>query len=523
MPRRTPIIPGPTGSRRLLRALHTEMKEKKLIQEQKVAPYPDSGVHSNSSSDVSDEPNDSGTLRRKSKHQHLFTMPENAIEAQQAESSTCTDSDGSDAEIESRNDDRTSSDDDVTVGSNFHNPRRGVWNGQQGRGVRPGDNRKNHGKSRDVKLNEGPAYLRKRSDENHKMKKRTEDIVLSEKDKLEIREGYQKFVLNGEQMTGTSFSSRPSAFTRVQKPLGTKSEESDSADELQFPFEEAAIGNGEIMGVREAKRLEKETKQKTKSRKNGVAEAKLLVSEAKLSEFAAKLSARQARIDERHAKMCRRRAVLKSAEERLQALEARLDADEEEHRDRERRVKNRERRVRQEEAGLQIKESSLKKREVAVTETIKDIERRRKLVEEKEEMLGAMEDIMKKREVLHRGEDKSKVGRAVGSLGKKILRSNKQSNHVNESTNHNEERHEAEDHTKITRTREDRMSTGSYKQTAPIPTPRKSIEKRPDTRGRSTSLNSDGEDDIKSQRKPVLATGSLPRYRGQKAVMGLWL
>lgn len=518
MPTRTPIIPGPAGSRRLLRALHTEMKEKKLIQEQKVAPYPDSGVHSNSSSDVSEASNNPETLHRNQKNRLEGTMPQAALEGEHAESSTCTDTDGSEEDVESRGGERTSSDDEAAR-SSYHHHRH--WNGEQRRTAGAVDMRNRVGRSRDVK-HDGAYQHKKKSEEHRLLKNRSEEIVLSEKDKFEIREGYQKFVLNGEQMTGTSFSSRPSAFTRVQKIPDDKSD-SDSSDELQFPFEVAATGHSDAMGLREAKRLEKETKQKTKTRKNGVAEAKLFVAEAKLSEFAAKLAARQARIDERHAKMCRRRAVMKSAEERLQTLEASLDAEEEDHRERERRVKNRERRVRQEEAGLQIKEASLKKRELAVTDNIKAIERRRKLVEEKEEMLGAMDDIMKKREVLHRGEDKSKVGRAVGSLGKKILRSNKQSNHVAEAANQSD-RHEVQDESKIERTQKQRSSTGSYKKAAPIPTPRKSIEKRTsDTRGRSTSLNSDGEDDAKSQRKPMLTTGSLPRYRGQKAVMGLWL
>jgi len=78
----------------------------------------------------------------------------------------------------------------------------------------------------------------------------------------------------------------------------------------------------------------------------------------------------------------------------------------------------------------------------------------------------------------------------------------------------------------LVRTRADRMSTGSLaKQSTPVPTPRKSLEKRgAQGRERSNSLDNEIDDGVKDKRQTQPSmTNSLSRFKGHKTVMGLWL
>ena len=338
-----PIIPTCLGNRMLLRALHNEMLEKQFLNETKLtSESTSSGVHSNNLSEESDPDKCSETL---SKRQSILAMPEDTFDAATTQNGWTGDFVDSDS---------GSGDDDSLDRSYETGQSQSVSSSDEninlaGRKTAPIPVHKNNLNSRLYRATK-PLPVQHRAANivvaPLKMKE------LSEKEKKQIRQGYERHVVNGERpATGALFGPRTSRFCH---PNETENNQSD--DEIVFPLEKAAAGRAEKLGVKQAKAIENAAKRKTKFEKQAIAEAKLTVAEAKLTEFEAKLRARQARIDERHAKLCHRRAVIKDAEDRLQDLESRLDDEEEYHRERERRVKNRERRVKQEEAGIQIKE-----------------------------------------------------------------------------------------------------------------------------------------------------------------------
>nr|XP_002127328.1 golgin subfamily A member 6-like protein 6 [Ciona intestinalis]XP_026696484.1 golgin subfamily A member 6-like protein 6 [Ciona intestinalis] len=536
MPSRKPIIPG-TSNRTILRALHNEMKEKKIITQTKPTNFSDttsSGIHSNSSSEAGDvitETSFKKSTRNKRKMTRSVVESEDAQKTFHAHESVDTDDstgtdDGSDVSDDDAESERSTtssveedSEEEKVLSQRWQQPivktvdsDKNKRFARQSNGIsRPGLPNNNQARHLNNNPNTLEELLRRRI-------KHEEEIEFSLEDKRLITEGYNKFVLNGpkQKQAGTSFGNKK----EIVKNHVQVTEDQD----VKFPLENAASGIGEPMSVKEARSLEQKAKRKTKSEKRSVSEAKLAVGEAKLGEFEAKLRARQSKIDERHAKLCRRHAILKQAEERLMELETKLDVDEEGHRERERRVKNRERRVRQEEAGLQIKESSLRKREEKVTENIRDIERRKKLVEEKEDLSNTMEEIMKKRENLHRADDGVKKSGVIGNLGKKLLRTK------NEFTSSNDVR--LRDDSSLLVRSHNRRSTGAM-MSHPIPVPRKSLEKREsseDRRNRSNSINSDSVFDEKAnhgkkgrQLEAKKVSASLPRHKAKTTVVGLWL
>ena len=517
MPSRMPIIPTSQSNQMLLRALHHEMKEKDFLNNNNQI-----ASHSTDLSEKSLKENS-----RKEKFEQKSDMPQHIIEAasgnqkweaMQSDSSSGGNTDDSDDNNDSNQSEQSCSSIDYDVADEVEQKHH-QWSKED---VRYNANRED----RNTKIFE----TRNRLTTKKNVAAKPQKIELSDRDKEQIREGYHRYVVNGERPpTGTSFGAKLSAFHRQTGETSNKfADENTESDEIFFPLEEAAAGKTDKIALKDVMKIEKATKRKTKLEKQAIAEAKLSVSEAKLNEFEAKLRARQARIDERHAKLCYRRAIIKRAEERLQLLESRLDDEEECHRERERRVKNRERRVKQEEAGIQIKEVSLKKRETKITEDLKDIESRKRLVEEKEKMSKTMEEIMTKREDLHRQqvEKKNRISSTMPFI--RLLRkpAYKSGNTAYGAAQTKKESSSPEQILKST----DLSSSGSG---GPIPSPRKSLNSNGEgsrLKCRSNSLNSMLSDEVSSKTKEKnkdktekINAGSLPRSQDKNSIAGLWL
>ena len=345
MPSRMPIIPTSLGNRILLRALHNEMLEKELLKEVKLPESSSSGVHSTSLSEESDLEKQIETNKR---HPAASAMPQEAIDAPTTQNGALGDYDDSGSGSDEDSMDRSyESGQSQSSNSSRENINRAVL--REERCVRS-----KH--IPDLRLYGAANTLPKQSRSGKTVIAPLKKNELSEKDKQQIREGYERHVLHGERpSTRALFGHKFAHFSHTKEKI---TDQALNDDEIVFPLEQTAAGRTEDLEVNQAKAIENAAKRRTKCEKQAIAEAKLSVAEAKLMEFEAKLRARQARIDERHAKLCRRRAIIKEAEERLQDLESRLDDEEESHRERERRVKNRERRVKQEDAGIQIKEVS---------------------------------------------------------------------------------------------------------------------------------------------------------------------
>ena len=495
-----PIIPS-VNNRLLLRALHDEMQAKKYLKAEIRQPESttSSGIDSNTSEESEKDKKSQmpayGADLSTTKHAWAVSQP-----------SSCSESCNEDHS--NRSSEASATDFDIYTSAN--EPESDCGNQQSIQVQR--------------KMRNVCTSLPQQKDSTHPSTTQKKKVELSECDKRQIREGYERFVVNGERPpTGTAFGARLSASNKAN---GISAQE--SSDEILFPLERAAAGKVEELPLKEAKRLEKIAKRKTKVEKQMIANAKQSVSEAKLNEFEAKLRARQARIDERHAKLCRRRAIIKEAEDRLQLLESQLDDEEECHRDRERRVKNRERRVRQEEAGIQIKEASLKKRENQITEDLKDIELRKKLVEEKESVSLTMQEIMTKRENLHREQQEKKNRSNFLSAGtiSRLLHKSASKKPDYPTTLRQKGRLTSESHT----SRSDDVTPSSSN---PVPTPRKFLktsvpESRKGKKNRSTSLDSilDVESSpryTRNAKADKLSVGSHPKAQNQTSIMGLWL
>lgn len=127
MPRRKPIIPGFSGSKQLLKALHSEMRERKVIQDDQST---SSGIHSNS--DVSDnselaknqtknynEGRFVNTMGRTSLKRVEYDYSQDKAEREHASSSSGPDDDGDDDDVsDDDNDDAGNEENDFDDGSN---------------------------------------------------------------------------------------------------------------------------------------------------------------------------------------------------------------------------------------------------------------------------------------------------------------------------------------------------------------------------------------------------------------------
>lgn len=507
-----PVIPTSQCNHLLIKALHHELREKDFVNnEQSTKRAAEKKIVNDSE----------GRLNQSSE------MPQKILDGTEGDNKWKTvDSDSSGGGDTDASDDNDDSDQSEESNSSFeHEPafvverKQRMWLNNETDG-QESDKKK---KSSQMLKNHNQALKKN----NHATK--TKKMELTDREKQQIKEGYERHVINGERPpTGTSFGAKLSAF---QKRSGEASRkvENNEADDIVFPLERAAAGETDEIGLKDVMKIERATKRKTKIEKQAIAEAKLSVSEAKLTEFEAKLRARQARIDERHAKLCYRRAIIKRAEERLQTLESRLDDEEEIHRERERRVKNRERRVRQEEAGIQIKEVSLKRRETKITEDLKDIERRKKLVEEKEEMSKTMEDIMTKQENLHQeqAEKKSKFN-TVAPFMRRLRKPAYKSGNTAFGTV--QEKKQSLSTSEKSYKTENKPSSGTN---TPVSSPRKAAAKRgvsSKVKKRSNSLNSMHSDEISSteldnnkNKADKRHSSFFPESKDENAIMGLWL